>query len=82
MLRFAARGECAVATVQPPLRVPGNVDPDGGCAALSLGQRGTEKRMVAILPGGFDEHAAQMRIAGFGDGAAGLLGAAGMFGRD
>ena len=37
---------------------------------------------MAILPGGFDEHAAQMRIARFGDRAARLFGATGVFGGD
>ena len=50
--------------------------------ALSVPQRIPEKWVMPIVPGGFDEDAAQMRIAGFGDRAADLLGAAGVLGRN
>ena len=45
-------------------------------------QRGADERMVPIVPGGFDEHAPEMGVAGFGDRALRALGAAGVFGRD
>ena len=38
-----------------------------GAPALAAAKRRADKRMVAIVPGGFDEHAPQMRVAGFGD---------------
>ena len=48
---------------------------------MTATERVAEKRMMPIVPGGFDEDAAQMGIAGFGDRAAHLPGAAGVFGR-
>src|SRR2546430_7082940 len=41
----------------------------------------TEKRVMAIVPGGFDEDASDMGIASFRDRAAGLLRATGVLGR-
>src|SRR4029453_13277746 len=38
--------------------------------------------MMAVMPGGFDQHATEMRIARFGDAAAGACRAAGVFGGD
>ena len=38
--------------------------------------------MMPVVPGGLDQYPPQMRIAGFGDVAAGLFRAAGVFGRD
>jgi hypothetical protein len=35
--------------------------------ALAGAQRGADEGMVAIVPGRFDEHPAEMRVAGFGD---------------
>ena len=47
--------------------------------ALSLLERAAEKGVMAIVPGGFDEHAADVRIAGFRDRAPGLLRATRVF---
>ena len=47
-----------------------------------MAQGSAEKRMIPGVPGGFDEDASQMRVAGFGDVAARLFGAAGGLGRD
>jgi hypothetical protein len=44
--------------------------------------RAAEKRMVAVLPGGFDEDPPEMGVAGFGNGASGLFRPAGLFGGD
>ena len=79
---FPADGEAPIAAVQPPLCVPRDVDRGGWGAALPPLQRGPQKRMMAILPGGFDEHTSEMRVASFGDRAARPFGAAGMLGRD
>ena len=62
--------------------MPCDLDRAGWRAALALLERGPEKRVVTILPGGFDEDATEMRVAGFRDRAARLFGAAGMLGRD
>ena len=59
---FPADGEAPIAAVQPPLCVPRDVDRGGWGAALPPLQRGPQKRMMAILPGGFDEHTSEMRV--------------------
>ena len=80
MLHLAPGGEHSVATVEPALRAPGDVDGAGGRAALSLLQGGAQGRVVTLLPGRFDQDAAQMRVAGFGDRAAARSTPARMFG--
>ena len=62
--------------------MPGAINRVGGCPALPLPERLADKRVVAIVPGGLDEHAPQMAVAGFGDRAARLFGAARVFGWD
>ena len=57
------------------LRGPRLGDDGVGGAALPLPQDVADEGMMAVMPRGFDEDAPQVRIAGFGDGAAGLLGA-------
>jgi hypothetical protein len=47
---------------------------------LPSSERGPEKRVVPVLPGGFAQDPAQMGVAGFGDRAARLFGAARVFG--
>ena len=51
-------------------------------AALARAEGGADERMMAIVPRGFDEHAPQMGVAGFGDPACGRLRPAGMLRRD
>ena len=51
-----------------------------GRPALARAERGADKRMMAIVPGGFDEDAAQMGVAGFGDAALGAFRAARVLG--
>ena len=70
-----------IAAMEALLGVPGVVDDGGGRAALPLAQGRAEKGMMAVVPGGFDQHAPQMGIAGFGDRAARLFGAARMLRR-
>ena len=64
---FAARREPCVATVEPLLGGPGGGDRRGRRAALTRPDGGADEGMMTIVPGGLDEHAAEMRIAGFGD---------------
>jgi hypothetical protein len=49
--------------MQAALGAPGDGDGDGGRPALPFREGGAPKGVVTILPGGFDEHAPQMRIA-------------------
>jgi hypothetical protein len=53
--------------MQPLLRCPGAGNHVRGGAALARPQRGADERMMAIVPGRFDEHAAQVGVAGFRD---------------
>jgi hypothetical protein len=68
--------------MQPVLRRPGLGDDGLRCALLAPPQDVADEGMMPLGPGGFDEDAPQMGIAGFGDGATGAFGAAGMHGRD
>jgi hypothetical protein len=78
LFRFAACREYTVATMQSVLGTPGEVDDRRRRAALAQPQRASEKRMMAVLPGGFDENAAEGRVARFGDRPARLFSAAGV----
>jgi len=54
---------------------------DGGRRAPLTECKGAAgKRVMAVMPGGFDEHASKMGIAGLGNRASRLLGPAGMLG--
>ena len=75
---FAAGGEPAVASVQAVLGVPGAINDISRGAALPVTQGVAKKRVMPVVPGGCDQDAAEMRIAGFGDVAAGAGGAAGV----
>ena len=79
MLRFAAGREAAIAAVQSPLREPGVIDDGGWRAALAMSQGVPDERVMPIVPGRFDEHAPQMRVAGLGDRAVRPSGATRMF---
>jgi hypothetical protein len=68
--------------VQTVLRAPGLLDDGGRCPALALAQRVTEEGVMPVVPRGFDEDPAEMRVAGFGDAAARLFRATRIFGRD
>src|SRR6266566_3584743 len=68
--------------METSLGQPGMFDDGGGCAALTMPQGVAEKRVMPIVPSGFDEHTAEMRIAGLGDRAADGSGAARVFGRN
>src|SRR6185436_8737706 len=80
LFRFPARGKPTIAAMETPLGQPGVIDDGGWRAALPMTERIAEKRMMPIVPGRFDEHAAQMRIAGFGDRATDRSRAAGVLG--
>ena len=71
-----------VAAMQAALGPPRDVDGHRRRTALAVGEGRAEKGVMPILPSGFDQDAPQMRVAGFGDGAAGVFGAAGMLGRN
>src|SRR5205807_2515206 len=68
------------ATMQPLLRPPRAGNHVHGRSALARAQRGTDERMMTIVPGRFDEDATQMAVTGFGDAALGAFGAARMLG--
>jgi hypothetical protein len=68
--------------MEPPLGLPGAVDDITRCAALSQLKGAALKWVMAILPRGFDQDAAQMGVAGFSDGSARLIGATRVFRRD
>src|SRR5688572_9184169 len=64
---FAARGESLVASIES-LRGAPRVEPRGfRRRLLSVAQLFADEGMIAIVPGGFDEDAAQMRITRLGD---------------
>jgi len=75
---FAARGQVPVASVQPMLRLPGALDDDRGCPLLTEPERPSQKGMMSVVPGGFDQDPPQMRISCFRDPAAGLFGSTGI----
>jgi hypothetical protein len=79
---FAARGTAYVAAMQPMRRGPGLGDDRRRRTVLALAQRLADKGVVPIVPGGFDEHAADVGVAGFGDGALRAFGPARVLGRD
>jgi hypothetical protein len=79
---FAAAEQATITLVQSMLRHPRLAHRGRGGAALADAQRVAERRPMAIVPRRFDEHAAEMRIARFGDAALVPAGAAGMFRRD
>src|SRR5207244_11263642 len=81
LLGFAARRQAAIAAMQAVLRVPGPVEDVSGRAALAQLERVPDEGVMPVMPGRLDEDAAEMDIAGFSDRAAGLFGAAGVFGR-
>ena len=62
---LAVLGEVAVAVVQADLGLPG--------ALIGLHAAGGAAGCVAVVPGGFDEQAAGVAVAGAGDVAAVLL---------
>src|SRR2546423_8386799 len=75
---FPARGEPLVATIQPLLGAP-RLDTRGlGGRFLSAAQLFSDEGMMAIVPRGFDQDTAQVRIAGLGDRPARSLRAARM----
>ena len=77
---FAARGEPLIAAVQSLLCSPGMGDGRGRRALLSVLQGASDEGVMAIVPRGFHENTAQMRIARLGDRAARRLRAAGVLG--
>jgi hypothetical protein len=78
---FAAGGQPLVSAMESMLRRPGVGNDGGWGAALPLSQGVPAERMATIMPGGFDQDAPQVGIAGFGNAAAGLSGPTGVFGR-
>src|SRR5215831_3226794 len=79
---FAARGEPLIAAIKPLLGGPGVRDGARGCPILPASQGVSDKRMVAIVPRGFDQDPAEVRVAGLGNPTAGCVGATGMLRRD
>jgi hypothetical protein len=59
--------------MQPLVRGPGLRDDPGRRTSLSRPQRVSDEGMMAVMPRGFDYHSAEVRVAGLGDRAAGLL---------
>jgi hypothetical protein len=58
------------------------IDHGLGRAALAARDGIAQKRVMAVVPSGFDEDSAEMGIVGFGDGALDALDPAGIFRRD
>jgi hypothetical protein len=69
LLAFAARGKADVAPMQPLLCRPRRGHRGGGSSLLAETHGGADEGMVAIVPGRFDEHPPQVRVAGLGDAA-------------
>lgn len=69
LFRFAAGGESLVPTIETLLRAPRRDQRGRRRARLSSTQLFPDEGMVAIVPGGFDEHATDVRVAGLGDRA-------------
>jgi len=76
LFRFAAGGETSVASGEALLGLPGDGDRRLGRALLATPEVVSDKGMVAIVPGGLDEDAPHVGVAG--DAAPRLFGAAGM----
>ncbi len=68
--RFASSQEPPIARMQAMLGLPGNLDDMRGLATLSGAQRIGAFGWEAIRPGGFQQDASEMGVAGFGDRAA------------
>src|SRR4029434_6575820 len=64
------------------LGVPRLVNDGSGGVTLTEPERAAQKRVMPVVPGGFDEDAPEMGVAGFGDRAARLFRAARVFGGD
>jgi hypothetical protein len=75
---FASRGEPTIAPVQAMLRLPGLFNHRRRRAALAQTEGAPDKRVMPIVPGGLDQDAPDVGIAGLGDPAAGLFGPAGV----
>ena len=59
-----------IAPVQPLLRLVRERDDRAPVAPRGASERGAHARSVAVVPGGFDEEAPDMGVAGLGDAAA------------
>ena len=70
LFRFATRGESLIAPIEPLLGLPADNARTLGAFLLAAAQLFSDEGRVSIMPGGFDEDAAHMRIAGPGDRAA------------
>src|SRR4051812_31364084 len=70
LFRFAPCGEALIPAIEPLLRTPGVLLREVGRVDVPAPQLLANEGMVAIVPRGFDEDPAEMRIAGFGDRAA------------
>src|SRR5581483_10883483 len=69
---LAVADEMAIAPMQPLLGPPGMTDDERGLAIAPRGQGPAEAGAMPVMPGGFHERAAGMRIARLGDRAAPL----------
>ena len=76
---FAVPDQMPIASMQPLLGAPGMAHHSRWLSFDPVAQRAGDAGPVAIMPGGFDEHAPQMRVAGLGDRAVRPSGATRMF---
>src|SRR5204862_7442552 len=79
--RLAPREQTSIACMQPMLGAPRYADRGGRRPALTDAQAMTDRRPMATMPRRFDQHPAEVRVAGLGDPAALLRCAAGIFRR-
>src|SRR2546426_863054 len=67
LVRLAATGHPPPAGVQALLAAPGALDDDSTLTALAAGELVADLWPAARMPGGFDQKAAHMSVADFGD---------------
>jgi hypothetical protein len=66
---FPVSNQVAIALVQTLLGPPGVADDAGRLALYPVAQRAGDGGPVAIVPGGFDQHAPRMPVARLSDSA-------------
>ena len=80
--RFSSEGETHEASVQPIMGAIGESDHTGGLSLAPASEREADRGSMAVMPGGLDEEASRVGVAGSGDGAAVLRVAARVFAGD